>query len=167
MSRARRLSQAEIRELRRRAGVEPVRLPVTQEVVPANPTGVERTLGSVVIHGDPVAKARPRVFWNSKLNRMMAVTPPETVKAERQIAELVTLALGIRAPDPSGRYGVDATFYVGNRRRSDVDNFAKCLLDGCNGRVWVDDSQVYVANFRKDDSDLTHPRTELRIFVIE
>jgi Holliday junction resolvase RusA-like endonuclease len=34
----------------------------------------------------------------------------------------------------------------------DVDNVAKALLDGCNGVLWSDDSQIYDVWMRKQFS---------------
>ena len=33
-------------------------------------------------------------------------------------------------------------FYLPNHSRKDLDNLSKCVLDGCNGIVFVDDCQV-------------------------
>jgi Holliday junction resolvase RusA-like endonuclease len=124
------------------------------------------TLCTVIIPGEPKGKARARVFWDRKVNRMVAKTPEDTVAAEKHIAEVVGLRLRTPWPDAYSRFGVEGTFYVGDRRRRDADNLGKLVLDALNKRIWADDSQVYDIHFRKDDTDLANPRTELRIYRI-
>ncbi len=34
------------------------------------------------------------------------------------------------------------TFYLGNKRRVDLDNLSKCVLDGMSGIIYADDRQV-------------------------
>ena len=45
-------------------------------------------------------------------------------------------------------------FYLPNHSRKDLDNLSKCVLDGCNGIVFVDDCQVVDLELHKHfDSD--------------
>jgi Holliday junction resolvase RusA-like endonuclease len=45
-------------------------------------------------------------------------------------------------------------FYLPNHSRKDLDNLSKCVLDGCNGIVFVDDNQVVDLELHKHfDSD--------------
>jgi Holliday junction resolvase RusA-like endonuclease len=55
-------------------------------------------------------------------------------------------------------------FYRATRRRCDVDNLAKAIMDAGNGLVWVDDSQIIklVAEVRLDAE---RPRAEVVVFV--
>jgi len=41
-----------------------------------------------------------------------------------------------------GRLTVRVYLTVPDRRRRDIDNYLKPLLDACNGIVWVDDEQI-------------------------
>jgi crossover junction endodeoxyribonuclease RusA len=45
-------------------------------------------------------------------------------------------------------------------RRGDLDNTAKCLLDACNGCLWLDDSQIVGLMLLRHD-DKHNPRVEL------
>lgn len=48
------------------------------------------------------------------------------------------------------------------QKRGDLDNVLKGLLDGCNGVVWVDDSQIVEMHlFRFDDA--ANPRVEMEV----
>jgi crossover junction endodeoxyribonuclease RusA len=48
---------------------------------------------------------------------------------------------------------VDLTFYLGDKRRVDLDNLSKAVLDGLNGICWEDDRQVVDLHIRKILSD--------------
>ena len=59
--------------------------------------------------------------------------------------------------------GLWVTFYRSTRRRVDIDNLIKAVLDGGNGVVWADDAQVNLVVARiLVDHDL--PRTEVVAF---
>ena len=93
----------------------------------------------LTVPGEPVPKARAR--------RSAAggwYTPKETRDAEAAIAITVKAAMsrhGITLDDTS-RFSVALAFYVTTKKRHDIDNLAKLVLDACNGIVWKDDSQV-------------------------
>jgi Holliday junction resolvase RusA-like endonuclease len=40
------------------------------------------------------------------------------------------------------RYAVAISVFAPDKRRRDLDNIAKSILDGCNGVLWDDDAQV-------------------------
>jgi Holliday junction resolvase RusA-like endonuclease len=40
------------------------------------------------------------------------------------------------------RYTVTIHVFAPDKRRRDLDNIAKSILDGCNGVLWADDAQV-------------------------
>lgn len=41
-----------------------------------------------------------------------------------------------------GPVRVEIHIYLKGQRAGDVDNYAKSILDGCNGVIWLDDAQV-------------------------
>jgi Holliday junction resolvase RusA-like endonuclease len=41
-----------------------------------------------------------------------------------------------------GDIAVEMHFHRADKRRCDVDNLQKLLLDACNGILWKDDSQI-------------------------
>lgn len=55
-----------------------------------------------------------------------------------------------------------ATFYFGTKRRQDIDNFNKLVLDACSSLVWTDGSQIEELILRKD-YDKKNPRVEISI----
>ncbi len=48
-----------------------------------------------------------------------------------------------------GPVTVAIDFYLGNRRRIDLDNLSKAVLDGLKGVIFVDDQQVIGLYLRK------------------
>jgi len=58
---------------------------------------------------------------------------------------------------------VDVSFFMATRRRKDLDNLVKLVLDALNGEAFADDSQVVEINARKIFSDKENARTELTL----
>lgn len=96
---------------------------------------------SFVVPGTPIPKARPRVYGKR------TITDPRTVAYEalvrmhalkaRQLAKRSGIAWPLNA-----EYRVSIRFFVPDKRRRDVDNLLKSVLDACNAVLWDDDSQV-------------------------
>lgn len=63
-------------------------------------------------------------------------------------------------------FGVRARFFLSNRRKVDLDNLIKPIMDAGTRVVWADDSQVVevYAIVLRDDPD---PRVEVLIYAIE
>lgn len=57
---------------------------------------------------------------------------------------------------------VTATLYHGSRRRQDIDNYTKVLLDALTGTVFQDDSQIVKLSIEKG-YDKIRPRVELEV----
>jgi len=116
-----------------------------------------------VIPGPPVPKARARY---SGSGRGGFYTPEKTKEAESDIDILFHEAVGLGlVEDKKSHFGVGCIFYTKDRRKLDVDNLLKLVLDGING-LWGDDSQVWgLYATRYVDKD--NPRTEVRIWTLE
>lgn len=118
-----------------------------------------KTLVREVTHpGDPATKRRPRLGRGGN-----TYTPAETRAAEDALGWTLKLH-GFRGePDEHGQYVVACRFYTRTRRRSDLDNMIKLVLDACNGIVWADDHQVVelAASVRRSDAN---PRTEMAFY---
>ena len=56
--------------------------------------------------------------------------------------ELVGWTACHRGTPLQGNLQVDMQFYLGHKRRVDLDNLSKSVLDGMNGIVYEDDRQV-------------------------
>lgn len=96
--------------------------------------GVEFT-----IPGEPVAKARPRVTSQG------TYTPAHVRKYEQSVHLLAANArarLGITTPRKANAWRVTIHLYRYSRKAADADNMVKAILDGMNGTLYADDSQV-------------------------
>jgi crossover junction endodeoxyribonuclease RusA len=113
-----------------------------------------------VVKGHPVEKGRPK--FTVRNGHAAAYTPKATQQGEQHVAACYRLAAGWHDIDPLAWYRVDAVFYLPDRRRRDVDNLLKLLLDGLNGVAWKDDAQVMMACGRKVLA-CPEPHTSVRI----
>jgi len=92
------------------------------------------------VPGEPRSKQRPRVTARGTF------TPKETLEGERLVRD-TWRALGEQMFEH--QVVVDIEFYNGNRRRRDLDNMAKLVLDALNGEAFDDDYRVIELNLRK------------------
>jgi Holliday junction resolvase RusA-like endonuclease len=131
--------------------------------------GVDPELIVVTVPGVPVAKGRPRISTAGKFPR--AYTPAKTVRYEdlikiaaygrmegrAPIQGQVTLSITAYVPIPKSMPKRDQRDAVEGIKhpvtRPDADNYAKAALDGCNGILFKDDSQVTDLVVRKRYSD--------------
>jgi Holliday junction resolvase RusA-like endonuclease len=65
-----------------------------------------------------------------------------------------------------GEIEVYAKIYFGTKRKCDVDNFSKIMLDSLTGIAWVDDSQIRKMTVEKFYCK-ENPRTEISIYMYE
>ena len=117
-------------------------------------------LASFAVLGPPVPKARPRLGrgWHT-------FTPKRTKKYEELVGSIASLSMppGWKI---DGAYEVTMRVYLPNKRRVDVDNVAKSVLDGMNGVVFADDSQVSALSVRRE-LDRERPRVEVDVRRVE
>ena len=66
---------------------------------------------------------------------------PRVVAWEQQVSLFARQAMAGRPP-MTGDLAMTIQFVFPDHRRRDIDNSAKLVLDGCNGIVFEDDSQV-------------------------
>lgn len=104
------------------------------------------------VPGTPQPKQRPRRSATG-----VWYTPRPTQQYEQRVAGYA-LAAGARWRP--GTYAVTVGLYFPDRRRRDVDNCVKALLDGLNGVVWADDAEVTQLRITKH-LDPHNPRTEV------
>lgn len=92
-------------------------------------------LSAFTLAADAVPKGRPRVT-----RRGIAYTPKRT----KDFEGIVRLAARAATPSPpwDGPVALRIMYRPRTRRRSDVDNVAKAIMDALIGVVYVDDSQV-------------------------
>ena len=97
-------------------------------------SGCVTLLCALTIPGPPVPKARARVVIGH------SYTPRRTQEAEVRIGDFFKVHYPHMKPS-TARLRVVARFYL-KGTRGDSDNFLKLLMDGLNGRAFVDDKQV-------------------------
>ena len=88
-----------------------------------------------IVSGQPVPKARPRVYGKR------GVTPKKTIDAETRVREAY-LAGYPNYPIFEGNVILRCRFFLQDNRRVDVDNLLKLVQDALNGVAFVDDSQI-------------------------
>ena len=92
------------------------------------------------VAGQPLPKARPRVF-EMRSGKRRAITPGTT----RDWSALIgwTCRNHLYSGDLfRGAVALSCSFARKGKRRADLDNMVKAVMDGLNGVIWVDDSQV-------------------------
>lgn len=122
-----------------------------------------------IIDATPVAKGRPR--FSSRGGFVKTYTPAKTSEWEDVVREEARKAMGSSEPI-DGPVALSLRFYLpipaswskkrteaaksGQERhikKPDADNFAKAVMDACNGVLFIDDSQVVDMHVAKYYSD--------------
>jgi Holliday junction resolvase RusA-like endonuclease len=137
---------------------------------------------SFTVPGEPIAKARPRVFFNKKAGRAMAYTPTKTASFENFVKLLaadawprppmtgpVVMTIRVFKSTPKG-FSTKKSNQAENGdirpiTRPDCDNYLKSCSDALNSVVYKDDSQIISVHVYKFYS--ASPRTEIEIEEIE
>jgi crossover junction endodeoxyribonuclease RusA len=110
------------------------------------------------VPGEPASKERPR-FGNRR-----TYTPKATQDAEARVIEAFDLAYPLHLPLTCPIW-VSVEFYNGNRRRRDLDNQLKLVLDALNKVAYGDDWQVTRLESEKF-YDKGNPRTVVSIWEV-
>jgi crossover junction endodeoxyribonuclease RusA len=87
-----------------------------------------------LVNGIPIPKARPRLT-----RRGRAYTPARTLEYEARVAKAAAQYFTSPIDYP---VKLTAFFVMPTRRRADLDNLLKSLMDGMIKTVYFDDSQV-------------------------
>ncbi len=114
-----------------------------------------RLLLELSIPGDPVPKGRPRMTRSGR-----AYTPAKTQDAEDLVGWALRAAL--QGPRARGLVRLELAFRLSHRRRCDIDNLAKLVLDAGNLIVWEDDQQVAELSVRLERGS-RNPGTDIRV----
>ena len=111
-----------------------------------------------IVYGEPVGKGRPR--FARRGNFVSTYTPEKTKTYEDEIRMMARAAMGSSEPLETPvtvaiyiRVGIPASFSKQKRKdalegilkptkKPDLDNVAKCHLDGIQGIIIFDDKQV-------------------------
>jgi Holliday junction resolvase RusA-like endonuclease len=94
------------------------------------------------------------------VTRYGAYTPKETIVAEDRIRQ-VWRSLNTEQFPYSVLVSID--FFNGNKRRRDLDNMAKLVLDALNKEAYVDDNQIVALELRKFFCAPERARTEIML----
>jgi Holliday junction resolvase RusA-like endonuclease len=123
---------------------------------------------SFVVEGRPVPLGRGRAVARAVgSSRHVTVYTPKTSKAYKtRVAWEARRALGRMAWDRKGTYAVSILAVMPDRRKVDLDNIAKTVLDGLTGTLWTDDSQVIALDVRKDMS-LVRPHLHVTVWPFD
>lgn len=115
------------------------------------------TLLAYSIPGDPIPKARPRVYGSR------TITPASTVRYESLVRMHTTAALararraGIRW-DTAARIEVQLVTHRATRRQADLDNLAKSWADGAQSILYANDAQIDHLTIARGSVDAKRPR---------
>lgn len=134
---------------------------------------------SFVVYGEPVPKARARVFFNKKANRVMSYTPKKTMGFEQLVATEavkwrpsfglimtgITINIKIYKPIPKSmskkKRDLAEKGLILPITRPDGDNYEKGIFDALKGVIWHDDGQIVDCHWQKFFS--VTPRVEVTI----
>lgn len=108
-----------------------------------------------VLDGEPKSKGRPRFSKHGH-----AYTPKATREAELAV-ELAWRESGGQVMN--GPLLVQLHFYVGSKRRKDLDNMIKLVCDALNKRAFADDDQIVRLIASKRYTTPDKARTHVRI----
>ena len=131
-----------------------------------------------IIDGEAVSKGRPRFT-----RRGHTYTPKKTADYEKRIKQQLS-EQGAKPFDKEVPLRVEVTFYKGYLKswtkkqvfqaedgsllpvkRPDLDNYTKAILDGANGLLWHDDSQIVdLLLYKRYDKT---PRAEIKVKEIK
>jgi crossover junction endodeoxyribonuclease RusA len=87
--------------------------------------------------GEPVCKGRPRMLRSG-----IPYTDAKTREAEKSVGWAYREAAGAHGKPLQDQVQIGMLFCLGTRRRKDLDNMIKLVMDALNGLAWNDDSQV-------------------------
>jgi Holliday junction resolvase RusA-like endonuclease len=124
----------------------------------------DRIASYFTVPGEPVSKARART--TIKDGKAVTYTPAATVAAEEVIRGWYLDGDRQFVDADVARIGVRIFFYSKDRRRRDIDNMGKLILDALNKIAWADDSQINELILWRS-SDRTNPRTEILIYTLK
>ena len=115
----------------------------------------------ITVPGRPVPKGRPRLGVRGR--KAFVYTPERTVEYEQTVGLCARAAVqGCEALECPVAVAID--LYLHGKRRIDVDNCAKSILDGMNKIVYLDDNQVVDLRVRKlREKNREHQRVEIEV----
>lgn len=111
------------------------------------------------------AEGVPRPKQSFKYGKFGGYTPKITKAWAASVKSAAYLAMGQREPYER-EVDIAIEFYLPDRRKRDLDNLSKNVLDAMNGIVYMDDRQVVNLLLSKY-IDANSPRAVVRVFSRE
>lgn len=116
----------------------------------------------ITVPGEPVGKARARVTLKG------TYTPEKTKTQEYLIGYLFKEKYPGVEVDNVSLFGLEIKFGVtsyknGKRRKFDLDNGLKLVMDALTGIVWTDDNQVDYALVYRQETDVPSTNVEIEL----
>lgn len=108
------------------------------------------------VPGEPKSKERPRVTRNG------TYTPKSTLDAEKAVRAAYRAAVERSGSSEyllQGNIYVEMVFFNGTKRRRDLDNMVKLVLDALNRVAYDDDVQVHEKHVKKYFTSKERART--------
>lgn len=120
---------------------------------------------SLVHAGEPLTKSNTlQTSFKGKKARRFVYIPARIKAYEASLREHAERAIGRRRP--TKKYvKMTVHFYLGTKRRKDLQNLDKSLCDAFNGIVYKDDNQIHELHEYKH-LDRDNPRVEVVIETI-
>ena len=115
------------------------------------------------VHGPPKPKDRPRFSGH-------AYTTKKTREYEQVVRVAAMSAMTMwrnqnagKHWNAAGRFGIRVTFFMGDKRKRDLDNCLKSVTDALNKLLYKDDSQLdAISAYREYDKE--SPRSAVSVY---
>ena len=106
------------------------------------------------VNGNPIPKGRPRVYNGH------ATTPKRTREYEALVRDAAAICW--QGDPTTAQVRVELRFWRGDKRKVDLDNLVKAVLDALNGVVWEDDEQIIQLTAYKNYNK-SRPRVDIQV----
>lgn len=112
------------------------------------------------LDGEAKGKERPKFTRTGH-----AYTPKATKDAEAEVREQFKFMYPgyDEVDDGTTEWELRIRVYTASKRRKDLDNIAKLVMDALNGVVWKDDSQIQELSIYRLTSISRHPFVSIEI----
>ena len=105
--------------------------------------------------------ANPLPKQSFKMGRGGGYTPQATKDYQELVSWMAKKCLADMGHKPmQGNISVELYFWRGNKRKVDLDNLSKCVLDAMNGVIYEDDRQITALHLFKA-YDKENPRLKV------
>ena len=104
----------------------------------------------------------PVTWKRAARNGRRTYTDPVMAAAQTELAWAYKTTPGTWPPDTLTRFSVTIDVYTKTRRRADLDNFAKLVLDALEGHAYANDAQVDELTVRRHHRP-SHPGWKIAI----